>query len=638
MNRRKRKPPYTGNELNLGVAEDGSKVVLTGGARSGHLYMSGLTDCGKSRAIQSYIRQDIANWKQSESGLLLLDPHGEIFNALVAWLARTPRYKRLPIVLIDLSRDDRLVGYSPLRMRAGVSPAVAASQFVDAVLHAFGQLDPTATPTITRVLSTITQTLLVTGMPLPQVFDLLDPERGDHRAAVLAKIDDAVTRSDLERLHRLTKPRFEDEVIGPINRLSAFLKNPLLRTILGQSRDGFNFDWAIEQGAIVLVSLASRGSKITANDAKLFASLMLTDLWQAAMARGKRKAGGVKPFYIYIDEASTLCTPTIAQNLDQARGFGLHFTLVTQMLSQFESYGGAFGRAIRKSVIANTLNKICFRQSTDEDDLIPLVRALFLGQFDANKKKHELTSIQTVGYDEEERWTKSESVSEGQSEGESIGETRSDSWSETNTSSTSCGSTGSESVSESRTTGTSFPEGGVGAGSVTDGESSSDGWSQTESTGSSSQIGGSESVTYGVSTQRSQSVSNGRQQEFVQRPILEERVSSIQYYSLPEQLMGFEQALTGLAKREGIVSCDGWTAPKKMRTLDVIDPYVRPEWIEKFRDETMIQHAFWLTREEALARLAPPPRIATAPLALKSYGRRRESVPPALSAIEEGEE
>ena len=600
--------------------------------------MSGLTGSGKSRTVQSCIRQDIANWKQSESGLLLLDPHGEIFDSLVAWLARTPRYKRLPIVLIDLSRDDRLVGYSPLRLRDGVSPAVAAAQFVDAVLHAFGQLDPTATPTITRVLSTITHALLVTGMALPEVFNLLDPEQTEYRAAALAKIDDKVVRGDLERLHRLTKPRFEDEVLGPINRLSAFLKNPLLRTILGQSQGGFNFDWAIEEGAIVLVSLASRGSKVTPNDAKLFASLMLTDLWQAAMARGKRGAGGVKPFYVYIDEAASLCTPTIAHNLDQARGFGLHFTLANQMLSQFESYGGAFGTAIRKSVIANTLNKVCFKQSTDEEDLTPLVRALFLGQFDPCKKKHELTSIQTVGYDEEERWTKSESVTRGRSEGESVGETRSDSWGESNTSSTSYGSSGAESVSESRTTGTSLPEGGE-AGSMTDGESSSDGWSETESTGSSSQSGGSESVTYGTSTQRSRSVSRGRQQQFVQQPILEERVSSIQYYSIPEQLIAFEQALAGLAKREALVSCDGWRAPKKMRTLEVKDAEIRPEWVEKFREETMLQHAFSLTYEEAIARLAPPgPAIVTVPQSLKSYGRRSASASKPPSTTKEGEE
>lgn len=632
----RRPPQFRGNGITLGLDDQGSQIRLSAEARSGHLYVSGRTGSGKSRALTSALRQDIAQWQESKCGLLLLDPHGEIVESLLTWLSRTPRYKRLPIVLIDLGRDDRLVGYSPLRMREGVSPSVIASQFVEGILHAFGQVDPTKTPTITRVLSTIMQALLLSGTSLPEVFTLLDPDRPDLRSALLAKIDCPTTRDHLERLHRLSKPRFEDEVLGPVNRLSAILKNPLLRTILGQREVGFNFDWALEQGAIVLVSLAARGRKVTLSDARLFASLMLTDLWQAAMARGKRVAGGVKPFYVYMDETSMLCTPTIAQNLDQARGFGLHFTLANQMLSQFESYGGVFGRAIMKSVIANTLNKVCFRQSTDEEDLMPLVRALFLGEFDPTKKKHEITSFQTVGHEEKERWTKSQTETRGQSEGESWGETCGASWGESDAWSTVETNNWSESESTSRTRNANPDPLGLDEESRTDGRSTSGGWSHTQNDGGSSQSGGSESTTRGTNVQHSESESHGRQQQFIQVPILEERVSGIQYFSPEEQFLVFQQQLTGLAKREALAICDGWKGPKKMRTLDVIDPYVRHAWLEKFRHDTMMQHAFWLTYEEATLRLAPPKPLETLPQSLKSYGRRGNT--PSAPLLEEGGE
>ena len=45
---------------------------------------------------------------------------------------------------------------------------------------------------------------------------------------------------------------------------------------------------AIDDGAIVLVSLATEGGKIAESDSRLFASLMLTDLWQVAKLRGKQ--------------------------------------------------------------------------------------------------------------------------------------------------------------------------------------------------------------------------------------------------------------------------------------------------------------------------------------------------------------
>lgn len=591
---------HPGNDLVLGRGDNGSLVGLSYEARSGHLYVPGRTGSGKSRFLTSLLLQDIALWSRTKCGLLLLDPHGEIVDSLLAYLARTPKYKRLPIVFIDLARDDRLVGYSPLRLREGVSPAVAASQFVEAMLHGFGQVDPTATPTIARVLSTVIQTLLVARIPLPEVFTLLDPEQGDMRAALLSRIDDAVARSDFERLHRLTKPRFEEEVLGPVNRLSAFLRNPLLRTILGQPDGGFSFDWAIREGAIVLVSLATRGAKITPADGKLFASLMLTDLWQAAMTRGKKGAGEIKPFYVYIDEVSSLCTPTIAQNLDQARGFGLHFTLANQMLSQFESYGGPYGRAIRKSVIANTLSKVCFRQSTDEEDLTPLVRTLFLGQFDPRREKHVLTSFQTVGYQEVERWTRSVSTTKGRSQGRSTSESASESWSESDTWSESSGTTGGETMTDGYTEGSTtsdMPD--SSSGSYTDSQSwstaSSSGWSESAGYGGGRTEGGSRTTARGLSIQTSESVSEGRHQQISERPILKERVSSIQYYSLPEQVLEFEQRLTTLRKREALVLCDGWDAPRRIRTLEVVDPVVRPEWIERFRGDAMAQHAFWLT-------------------------------------------
>jgi hypothetical protein len=61
--------------------------------------------------------------------------------------------------------------------------------------------------------------------------------------------------------------------------------------------------------------------------ANTFATLLLTDLWSAAKSRGKKEGGEPRPFCVYIDECQNCVTPTIAKNLDQARGFGLRPTL-----------------------------------------------------------------------------------------------------------------------------------------------------------------------------------------------------------------------------------------------------------------------------------------------------------------------
>src|SRR4051794_362544 len=97
---------FPGNDLVLGTEDDGSKVVLPYQARSGNLWIPGLPGSGKSRLLSSLIRQEIANWQRTKCGLFLLDPHGELFDSILAWLARNPQYKQLPLVLMDLSKDD----------------------------------------------------------------------------------------------------------------------------------------------------------------------------------------------------------------------------------------------------------------------------------------------------------------------------------------------------------------------------------------------------------------------------------------------------------------------------------------------------------------------------------------------------
>ena len=68
----------------------GKPLMLTKEQRSRHLYVTGSTGSGKSKFLEYLIRQDILNWRKSdECGLLLLDPHGAIYDGIMAWLART---------------------------------------------------------------------------------------------------------------------------------------------------------------------------------------------------------------------------------------------------------------------------------------------------------------------------------------------------------------------------------------------------------------------------------------------------------------------------------------------------------------------------------------------------------------------
>ena len=49
------------------------------------------------------IRQDIRNWSKSKCGLLVIDPHGNLYDNLINWLAWSDLER--PIIPIDLRQD-----------------------------------------------------------------------------------------------------------------------------------------------------------------------------------------------------------------------------------------------------------------------------------------------------------------------------------------------------------------------------------------------------------------------------------------------------------------------------------------------------------------------------------------------------
>jgi DNA segregation ATPase FtsK/SpoIIIE-like protein len=87
----------SGNDLLIAESRHGEPLILTSEQRSRHLYVTGSTGSGKSKFLEYLIRQDIVKWRGSECGLLLLDPHGAIYDGLMHWLARASFVRERPI-------------------------------------------------------------------------------------------------------------------------------------------------------------------------------------------------------------------------------------------------------------------------------------------------------------------------------------------------------------------------------------------------------------------------------------------------------------------------------------------------------------------------------------------------------------
>ena len=95
--------PWQKSSLTLGTRLDGAgNLKLSPSDRESHLYIAGATRTGKSKLIESLIRQDIAGWRRHKCGMLLIDPHGDLYRQVMKaiiskkrWRLRTLRWREM---------------------------------------------------------------------------------------------------------------------------------------------------------------------------------------------------------------------------------------------------------------------------------------------------------------------------------------------------------------------------------------------------------------------------------------------------------------------------------------------------------------------------------------------------------------
>lgn len=404
-----------GNDLDFGEIPGGNgRLGLPNKARDKHLYICGGTGVGKSKFLEYLIRQDIKAWRKGRVGMLVIDPHGSLYDNLIKWMAWHNIDR--PVIPIDFRQDDWVVSYNLLRQRTA-DPAVLVDNITDAMAYVWGADGTDQTPLFARWAGNVIRALYEKRHTLVEAGFLIDHLAKRIRYAMTADLKDRPSRQDWMFANSLSAKDFEGQIGSTVNRLQRFIRNEAMRSTFGQPNVSFDLGKAWEEGAIILVSLATEGARISEENARVFGTLLLSDLWTAAKERGKREP--IKPFNVYIDEFQEFITPTIAKNLDQARGFGLRLTMAHQFPNQLITQGEN-GRRIYESIMENASSKVVFRLS-HEDNLRVMAQWLFRGVMNPDEIKHQLYSTKVMEYREEYREVYAESRSSGTARGSQRG-------------------------------------------------------------------------------------------------------------------------------------------------------------------------------------------------------------------------
>lgn len=513
-----------GNHLELGIVDgSGFPLKMTPEMRSTHLYICGASGTGKSKMLEHLIRQDVKHWHKSKCGALIVDPHGSLYDSLINWIAwNEPYLKDVPIVPIDLRQNEWTIGYNVMRPRPAGDPAVAVHNFVQAMAYVWGADGTQNTPLFARICKEVLWALYEKRLTLVEAKYLIDRVNKRVRTELTQGLS---KHSEGWAFKNALSPRDLDlQLSSTDNRFQPFLDLDKLRLMFGQNGRSLDLGKALDEGQIVIANVSTQGGLVSEEGASLFGTLLLSDLWTAAKERGKgTEQGDVKPFYLYIDEFQNFVTPTIAKNLDQARGFGLHLTLANQFPRQI-LHAAANGPQVYDSVMANARSKIVFSLEGSEN-LKPLAESLFMGVMNPDEIKFKLYSRKVMDYVEETRIIQSES--ENWSDG--VGEF--------------AGSTETESV----------------GGAIHDGsEQDARLWNQASA------------MSGGTSRTSMTGGSRGKTKAPFLKPVFGEELSSIQFRSLEEQLFRAMASLFDQDQRHGVARLVGMRAP-----LNIVTPLVQ---------------------------------------------------------------
>jgi hypothetical protein len=219
-----------------------------------HAVIVGKTGMGKSTMLRAAVLAS-AN---DGTGLLVLDPHGDLADVIVSNL---PRRRRNDLLVLDPRDAQASPGLNPLRNVAAGTRAVVVS----GILATMRKLWPDNWGPRTEHLLRYALLALceVRGATLADARDMLASDK--HRGWVLKQVRDKdVLKFWVREFTGYDRKLQADAVAPPLNKLGAFLASPAIRAMLTKPRPVLDAERCMMRSRIVVARLskgAHRGGR-----------------------------------------------------------------------------------------------------------------------------------------------------------------------------------------------------------------------------------------------------------------------------------------------------------------------------------------------------------------------------------------
>ncbi|HVZ67517.1 MAG TPA: TraM recognition domain-containing protein [Patescibacteria group bacterium] len=346
------KSVYRGQERPIFIGDDD---------RRRHMYIIGKTGVGKSEFLKDMILQDIREGK----GVCFIDPHDTIDMILPL----IPPERAEDVILFDPSDTERPMGINFLDADTEEQKDLICSSIIGLMYKLYdpnktGIIGPRFEHAIRNAMLTV---MTEKGNTFVEVVRVLTD--ASFVQELLPKLQDPMVRRYWTDQIAQTSDFHKSEVLDYIvSKFGRFVTNRMVRNIIGQSESGFNFRKVMDEGKILLISLAK--GKIGEDNAAFLGLILVPRILAAAMSRQDIPQDQRRDFYLYVDEFQNFATPDFGQILSEARKYKLNLIVANQFIGQIEE-------DVKNAIFGNAGTIISFR----------------VGVSDANYLQHEFQPI-----------------------------------------------------------------------------------------------------------------------------------------------------------------------------------------------------------------------------------------------------
>jgi type IV secretory pathway TraG/TraD family ATPase VirD4 len=319
-----------------------------------HAYIVGGTGTGKSRLLRVLIEQDIA----AGHGLCVIDPHGDLCDALIQYVGTLP--KNHPalrrVVLIDPTDPEWAVGFNPLEVPPGDNPYPHILELItvfEKLWHdAWGAR-------MEDILRNSLLTLAEHGLTLLEMPKLLTDE--EFRSRLVADLESPEAQNYWhDRFEPLAARTRAEWIESSLNKVSSFISDPWIRDMVGQTHSTIDLRAWMDEGAITFVNLSKGRLK---RNSDLVGALFVSKIQEAAMSRVDIPEKDRVPYRMFVDEFQNFATRSFEEILSEARKYGLSIIMANQTLEQLP-------KTLLASVLGNCTVQCYFRCSRADADIL----------------------------------------------------------------------------------------------------------------------------------------------------------------------------------------------------------------------------------------------------------------------------